>query len=846
MIGKVIDKYEVKKKIGSGGMGEVYLAQDTTLKRDVALKFLPDLSLGNHEQLARFLREAQAAAALNHPNIFTIHEINETPNGQKFIVMDYYPGRNLMEHLANGPVSEEVALEIAWGIAEGLGYAHAAGIIHRDIKPTNIMVSDDCQIKILDFGLAKMANKSTFTDTKSTLGTAAYMSPEQAGAGPVDHRTDIWSLGAVLFQMLTGNLPFPGDFPDAIVYGILHRDPFPLPTGCCSKNLHAILKKMLTKAPDERYQDMTEVLHDLGPLVGKTSPTPIRQKSSKKISFRAILMPALLVLAIGTVYLAERTQQKHEPSRKSVAALPFENLTGDDRYSIWTTGIPQLLLAELSRSPELYVLNQQASTTVYEAMGSPATAGLSLPLMQDFAQRTQVETLILGSIMKAGNQWRIQVHLQDPKTGNLLTSALAEINSEDKFFAAADSLADIIRNFLEIKELEEDLSYGYRKYAAGTESAAAYRQFLEAYESYRKREWGQAKAGFEKALEYDPDYTGVQFMLVWTYRQLGLTEQTQEMFDLVQAQKSSLPVTDQYSLDCMEAILDKDHWQAIQSLKKVVDRDPQLRGKWGQLGALYLSVEEPKLARAALEEAIELTQKWGDKYPWVHLYRNLAQVYVDLGLYDEAIESARMGLDTGEQNRRSMLFWLCVANIAKGDHAEAQHQLDLFSQELRSKGIGDVIIRMNVGFIYLKAGCTAQALPQMREGVASDPAFFPAVSWLATMLADAGQPQEAVDTLQNYLNQFPDHDQAKVDIAKIQITNDQSLAEAVTSLEQLRLADPQLVDSPFLRSLGQGYLKQGQTQLAVAALEESWDLLKQYDHETLTRLEEARAALLIQ
>lgn len=843
MIGKVIGNYQVVRKIGSGGMGEVYLAHDNSLKRDVALKFLPDHSLGSKDQISRFRREAQAAAALKHPNILTIHEISQTPNGRQFIVMDYYPGRNLLEHLEEGPLSEKTALQIVWAIAQGLASAHAAGIIHRDIKPSNIMVSAENQVKILDFGLAKITNHSSCIDSGTTYGTASYMSPEQAGAQPVDHQTDIWSLGAVFYQLVTGNLPFPGEFSEARIYGILHNEPSPIPAGRCSRKLKAIIKKMLTKNLADRYQHMAEVLDDMGPLVGKTPRVPIRivpqRRKSRWIS--AWIVVAALTLAglfLGPLF----TRNEVADPRKSVAALPFENLTGEEQFSIWSLGLPHLILAELSRSPELYVLNPQASETVYSAMGRPATAGLSLGLIQEFATRTQVETLILGSVMKAGNQWRIQVQLQDTQSGTLMASASAAPRSEDHFFAAADSLAEIIRNYLEIRELEGDLSYGQRQYASGTQSSAAYRQFLEAYEAYRKREWSQAKVGFEQALSLDPDYTAVQYMLIWTYRQLEEAQKTRELFDLVQTKRNTLPVIDQYSLDTMGAILDKDHWQAIQSLKKVVDRDPQLRGKWGQLGSLYLSVKEPELALTALEHAMNLTRQWGDQYPWVHLYRNLAQVYVGMGKYDQAVEVARQGLETGEQNRRSMLFWICAANIAKGDREETQKQLANFQEELRSQGIGDIIIRMNVGFIYLKAGHTAEALPQMRQGVAAEPDFFPAVNWLATMLVDAGQAMDASTTLQDFLTRFPEHPQAKAALAQIQATEGLAVDEGVASMENLRSTHPEVVTAAFLCSLGQGYFKQNKTQQAEVVMEESWKLLKQYDHDTFTWLEKVRAA----
>ena len=825
-------------------MGEVYLAHDQLLKRDVALKFLLDRSVGSKAQVDGFLREARAAATLKHPSIFTIHEISETPEGQIFIVMDFYPDRTLKEHLEEGPLIEKTALKIFHAMAEGLASAHASGIFHRDIKPANTMVSDLYEVKILDFGLAKIASEASSSNTRSTYGTAAYMSPEQANGRSVDHRTDIWSLGVVLYEMLTGKPPFQGEFPDAVIYGILHHEPDPIdPTVCCGE-LQAVIGKMLAKNPDDRYQQMTEVLDDLSPLTGQDSRAVSKYQKQNKNLIRQSLLPLFAILALMAVFLViQNFRTETVPARKSVASLPFENLTGDPGFAIWSTGFPQLIMSELSLSTELYVLNQQASETVYQAMGSPKTAGLSIPLIRDFGQRTQVETLVLGSIMKAGGNFRVQIQLQETRTGNLLTAATVDTESEDRFFILADSLAGIVRDYLEIGELAKDLSYGQESYSAGTKSATAYRKFLAAHESYRKREWDQAQHGFEQALQADPNYTAAQYMLIWTYRQLKKPDQVRELFDIVQAKQATLPLTDQYSLDSMGAILEKNHWQAIKSLLKVVDLDPQLRGKWGQLGSLYLSVEEPELARSALEKAVNLTKQWGDQYPWVHLYRNLAQVYVDLGLYDEAIDVARMGLETGDQNRRSMLFWICAANIAKGDQQETKQQLELFTDELAGKGVNDVVIAMNVGFIHLKAGHTAEAIPQMKEKVESSPGFFPAVSWLADMLVDAGLATEGISYLNRFLEEHPDHSQAQVHLAKIQIENDLEVDNGLESLENLRLNKPQLVNSGFLSTLGLGYDKQHQPSLAVAALEESWDLLKQYDHETFTRLETARTNL---
>ena len=218
MIGKTISHYKILEKLGEGGMGVVYKAEDTKLKRTIALKFLPPEYTRDPNAKNRFIHEAQAASALDHPNICTIHEIDETENGQMFIVMAHCSGNTLKRKIEDGPLKLEEALGIFLQIAEGLAKAHEQGIVHRDLKSANVMINKDGVVKIVDFGLAKLSGQTELTKEGTTLGTVAYMSPEQTRGELVDHRTDIWALGVVLYQMLTRKLPFKGDYDQAVVY----------------------------------------------------------------------------------------------------------------------------------------------------------------------------------------------------------------------------------------------------------------------------------------------------------------------------------------------------------------------------------------------------------------------------------------------------------------------------------------------------------------------------------------------------------------------------------------------------------------------------------------------------
>jgi len=286
MINKKVNQYKIIEKIGQGGMGVVYKAHDTKLDRMVALKFLPVGMSLSEERNKRFLNEAKAASALHHNNTCTIYEINETSDGQLYIVMPAYSGQSLDTLIDRGPLDLQQALDIAIQIGKGLKAAHEHKIIHRDIKSENIVITDEGQAVIMDFGLARREETSTLTKAGETLGTVPYMSPEQVTGKEIDHRTDIWSLGVVLYEMVTGKRPFPGEYSQVVMYSILNEEPADV-SGLrpeVSGKLEAIITKALEKDRDERYQNMAELLGDLKEIQrGKVKPA---DESGESVSFR--------------------------------------------------------------------------------------------------------------------------------------------------------------------------------------------------------------------------------------------------------------------------------------------------------------------------------------------------------------------------------------------------------------------------------------------------------------------------------------------------------------------------------------------------------------------------------
>jgi len=367
MIGQTISHYKILSKLGEGGMGVVYKAEDTKLKRTVALKFLPPELTRDKAAKTRFIHEAQAASALQHHNICTIHEIDETKDGRLFIAMDCYGGETLKEKIAKGPLPVEEAVDIAHQIAGGLSEAHEAGIVHRDIKPGNIMITRKGVVKLLDFGLAKLTGQTKLTRTGTTVGTVAYMSPEQAKGEEVDARSDIFSLGAVLYEMLTGAVPFPGDHEAAVLYGIIHGEPKPLAEidKSIPEELQRIVDRALKKDPGARYSSAVGMAEDLSSLTGRT-PQAVRGAPRRHRDHRRGLVLALVsvvVLITGAVLLVRHFSEgpgPTSPERKMIAVLPFENLgPPDDEY--FANGTTDAITARLASVSGLGVISRQSA-----------------------------------------------------------------------------------------------------------------------------------------------------------------------------------------------------------------------------------------------------------------------------------------------------------------------------------------------------------------------------------------------------------------------------------------------------------------------------------------------------
>jgi serine/threonine protein kinase len=339
VIGRTVSHYRVLERLGGGGMGVVFKAEDTRLNRPVALKFLPIELTSDPEAKARFLNEARAASALDHPNICTVHEIDETADGHSFICMSFYEGETLKKRIERDPLPVSEAVRLAAQVADGLAKAHAQGILHRDIKPANVIVTADGTANIIDFGLAKLAGEAHLTRIGMAMGTASYMSPEQAQGRTVDSRTDIWSLGVLLYQMIAGELPFRGENEQAIMFGIVHEPHLPLRLirPDLPEALMAIVERCLEKHPERRFGSAAElrvalrqVLHALpsGELTTITTATPVPAHRMPAPSRRLLLvagaLAAVVALIAAGVLLRRFSAAPPLPDARHLAFMPFE------------------------------------------------------------------------------------------------------------------------------------------------------------------------------------------------------------------------------------------------------------------------------------------------------------------------------------------------------------------------------------------------------------------------------------------------------------------------------------------------------------------------------------------
>jgi len=776
MIGKVVSHYRIIQKLGEGGMGVVYKAHDTKLDRHVALKFLPRDLTSDSTEKERFYHEARAASALNHPNITTVYEIDEH-EGQLFIAMEFVEGKTLKQLLEPEPPSIKRVLDIAIQVSDGLAAAHEKGIVHRDIKSENVMVTPKGQAKIMDFGLAKVKGVTRLTREGTTLGTAAYMSPEQAQGEEVDHRSDIFSFGVVLYELLTGKLPFRAEHHAGLMYSIVNEEPQPIArfNEKVGDELQRIVDKALAKDREERYQHVDDMLADLRrqrksleysrassvriprlpvqePARERAQervqePAPEREPATapkpRRNTLRILIPTVLITAAVVLIVLLNpfdfqiNLRNTAAADHKSVAVLPFTNISGNKEDDYFSDGITEDIIAQLSNIAELKVISR---TSVMQYKNTSKN-------LRDIAKELNVATVLEGSVRRAGNQVRIVAQLIDATNDEHLWAQTYD-KELTQIFAIQSDVAQQIASALKARLSPREKEQLGKKPTGNLDAYAYYLKGREYYYRYSRQDNNNAIELFKKALELDPNYAlayaglgdayGQQtekfgFPPAWSdssiavskkaisidptlaegYKALGLAYGGKGwMKRSLEAYHKAVELNPNYhpaaaNIGYLNASLGKFD-EALRWQKRALALNPMLPYSYGGVGSVYLDLGDDARAVEWFNKALALQPDLVDAQAL------LGMVYMVEGKYQQCIEQARKILSS-DPNNLGGLTAIGYAELMSGDYSRAEEYF------AKARAIDPVYGNsVALGYVYLKTGRQAEARKVFAQNLERD------------------------------------------------------------------------------------------------------------------------------
>jgi serine/threonine protein kinase/tetratricopeptide (TPR) repeat protein len=729
MVGRRLSHYELLAEISRGGMGVVYRARDVNLGREVAIKVLPDELSHDPERRARLLQEARAASSLEHPHVAVIHEVGEVDN-VTFIAMELIRGEKLSELIARGSLTSARAVALAIEVAEGLARAHDMGIVHRDLKPSNVMVTDEGHAKIIDFGLAKVLEPATpeqgstvsvaapLTREGAILGTAAYMSPEQARGARVDHRADIFALGVMLYEMLTGHAAFQRRSSLDTLQAVL-TDPVPtLPPSRdtaaeVTADLQRIVQKCTAKDPDERYQGMKDVVvdlraarrrsdssEDLSRQVSVTAAAASSTSGIRKRPWTPLAATALLAVVLlgGAAFWAMRpaeTPPASSSGKPAVAVMFFENNTGDASLDWMRTGLTDMLVTNLSQSAEFEVLGTDRLVQILQDLRRADDRVISADVLQEIARRAKVDRIVVGSYIRAGGTLGISARLQEAGSGRIVTAERVEGAGESALFALVDELTQKFKTRMiasvgsaprpllapPASDSERGLDRGLTSIT--TASIEAYRYYAEGLNFHERGLTAQAVPLLEKAVQLDPTFAMAYAKLAVVMHNMGRQIERDDYAKRALERIDRLTTRERYYIEGFYyGLRPATRGKSIDAYRQGLALHPEHQASRHNLAIHYLDLE---LLPDAMRENEELIRR-GSSNPTS--YENLVDVHLSSGNITRAREVAaeywRVWPDTLVGHRMHGMIGIVAGDLEAAREAYARAAaLDSFDNGAR-------------------------------------------------------------------------------------------------------------------------------------------------------------------